>query len=248
MLNNIYAQLELRFNLLRATTPKYSKYSYTLLAQPLGDTSPASNAIRKATRKAKTLCHVDVDSAAHQAGLPRSEIVSELNTWHDNGMIDLRTSEVINVYRVLNKLPSKPAERQKIADQLYHDLEVREQQDLQRMTQVMGLITGATCFSRALASHFGDQLPDAAQECGHCTWCETKNPVKQIAPLQRDWDSKAFFKVLDACPDRDDARFLARVAFGISSPRVVKSKLNRSPVFGSMEDHNFMVRTSVSKV
>jgi hypothetical protein len=59
---------------------------------------------------------------------------------------------------------------------------------------------------------------------------------------KRPWDSAAFFKVLEACPDRDDPRYIARVAFGIGSPRVTAAKLTKSPVFGSMEDHQFTVR------
>jgi hypothetical protein len=48
--------------------------------------------------------------------------------------------------------------------------------------------------------------------------------------------------VLDAVPDRDDARYLARIAFGISSPRVTRAKLGKDPVFGSMEEYDFGVR------
>lgn len=168
--------------------------------------------------------------------------MSKLNSWHDERLIDLQTGGVINVYRIMKKLPSTSAERQDITDKLYRELELREQQELQRMQQVIDLITGSMCFSKALARHFGDHLQDNAQECGHCTWCATRKPIDTVVPPRRDWDSKAFFNVLEACPERDDARFLARVAFGISSPRVVQSKLNRSPVFASMEDHNFMVR------
>lgn len=241
VLGNIYAQLELRFHLLRATTPKYTKYTYTLISSPSSDRSPASKAIQAATKKAKTLWHVDVELATQQSGLPRSEIVAKLNSWHDDKVIDLQAGGVINIYRIMNKLPSTAVEKQDITDKLYRELELREQQELQRMQQVIDLITGESCFSKALAWHFGDYLQDEVQECGHCTWCETKKPVEQVTPPRRDWDSKAFFNVLEACPDRDDARFLARVAFGISSPRVTQSKLNRSPVFGSMEDHNFLV-------
>lgn len=123
----------------------------------------------------------------------------------------------------------------------YKDLEVREKQALARMRSVNELITGRACLARTLAEHFGDSLPDKKQECGHCTWCETKSPVQLVSPPKRSWDSAAFSKILQACSARDDPRFLARVAFGIQSPRVTKEKLNKDKVFGSMEDHDFMV-------
>ena len=123
----------------------------------------------------------------------------------------------------------------------YKDLEVREQQDLARMKSTIDFITGDACFARTLAAHFGDSLPDRRQKCGHCTWCEKKRPVERVTPPKRVWDSKAFFKVLEACGARDDPRYLARIVFGIGSPRVTAEKMNKSPVFGSMEDHDFMV-------
>ena len=50
--------------------------------------------------------------------------------------------------------------------------------------------------------------------------------------------------VLDACPDRDDPLFLARIAFGISSPRITMSKLSKNHVFGSLagEDWSMLVK------
>lgn len=72
------------------------------------------------------------------------------------------------------------------------------------------------------------------------TWCQHHRAVPKITRPPKPWDAAAFMKVLQACPDRDDPRYLARIAFGIGSPRVTTAKLSKSPVFGSMEDHDFM--------
>ncbi|SMY25216.1 unnamed protein product [Zymoseptoria tritici ST99CH_1A5] len=240
-LGNIYAQLELSFNLLRATTPKYTKYSYKSLKNTEWDKSPAASALRKVTTKAKTLSHVDLDRAFQRTSVSRNDLVAKLNSWHDSHLIDLQTTGVVNVFRVMGKWPPSKAEAEKIVDELYEDMEGREQQELNRMDQVMGLITGEACFARSLAEHFGDSLPGNAQECGHCTYCETHTAVKQLVPPPRPWDAAAWNEVLAACPDRDDPRYLARVAFGIGSPRVTAAKLGKHAVFGSMEDHDFKV-------
>jgi hypothetical protein len=241
VLKNIYAQLELRFGLLRETTPKYTAYSYTALGDTTKDKSPAAQAIRSTARKAKTLYHIDVDAASRSSRLSRTELVAKLNDWHDKALIDLRTSGVVNLYRVLSKLPTMKADQRKIIDSLYAELEAREQQDLDRGQQVMDLINGSACFSAALARHFGDSLPDGKTECGHCTWCETHKPVKVITPQPKPLDQAALDKILKAIPDRDDPRYLARIAFGISSPRVTQAKLGKDPLFGSMEEYDFMV-------
>ncbi|KAF7197345.1 ATP-dependent DNA helicase RecQ [Pseudocercospora fuligena] len=250
-LGSIYAQLELRFNLLRATTPKYTQYKYLIQASTDGDRTPVANAIRNAAVKSAKAkwTQLDVEAAARSSGMPRVDIVTKLNEWQDRGLIELQTSQVVNVFRVINGVwPPPAAERQRIIDALHHELEVREQQELARMKEVMDLITGESCFAHTLAAHFGDKLPYGKSECGHCTWCQHHIAIPAVKPPQREWDSKAFFKILEVCPDRDDPRYLARIAFGIGSPRITAAKLSQSPVFGSMEDHDFMVSHCSNKL
>lgn len=240
-MKNIFAQLELRFGLIRETTPKYTQYQYKELSLPV-DNTPAGESIRKASKKAKTWTHIDVDAASRVKNVPRGTIIAKLNDWNERGYIQLDAKGVENVYLVLKPLPTSVQDRNTLADSVYKELEIREQQDLARMDQVTDLITGKQCFALSLAKHFGDELPEKKQACGHCTWCETQQPVELKKPPQVEWDSKAFFKVLETIPDRDDPRHLARVAFGIGSPRVTSAKLGKSAVFGSMEDCSFVVR------
>lgn len=222
VLNNIYAQLELRFGLLRATTPKYTSYSYKELGVLKTDSSPAAQAILAVSKKAKTWTSIDSDAAAHWGRLTRSEIIAKLNDWNDRRLIELKAAGVVNIYRVLKGLPTTAAEKQKITDALYKELEVREQRELENMKQVMDLVTGSKCFSRALAEHFGDSLPAASEDCGHCTWCETRTAVKRVEPPKVDWNSTAFFRVLEACHDRDDPQFLARKSAHLKATRYLQ--------------------------
>jgi hypothetical protein len=240
VVKNIFAQLELRFGLLRETTPKYTQYQYKELALP-SDNTPAGESIRKASKKAKAWTHIDVDTASRIRQVPRGTIIAKLNDWNERGYIQLDAKGVENVYLVLKPLPTTVQERNSLADSVYKELEIREQQDLSRMDQVTDLITGQQCFALSLAKHFGDELPENKQACGHCTWCETQRPVELKKPPQVPWDARKFAKVLAAVPDRDDARYLARIAFGIGSPRATIAKLSKSPVFGSMEDCDFVV-------
>ncbi|KAM0713564.1 hypothetical protein Q7P37_010526 [Cladosporium fusiforme] len=238
VVKNIFAQLELRFGLVRETTPKYTTYQYKELSLPT-DNSPAANAVRQLSKKAKVWTTIDLDKASQLRDVSRESVVSKLNDWNERGFIQLETKNVHQIYLVLKPLPSTLNDRRILADQVYAELEVREQQDLVRMDQVTDLVVAKQCFARSLANHFGDDLPDNAQECGHCTWCETHTPVELKKPPQVQWDAKAFAKILKDIPERDDARYLARIAFGISSPRATQAKLGKSPIFGSMEDCSF---------
>ena len=61
-------------------------------------------------------------------------------------------------------------------------------------------------------------------------------PAKPPLPL----NVEGIKKVLAVCP-HDDPRLLARVAFGIKSPRITQLKLDKSAVFESLADHEFSV-------
>lgn len=126
--------------------------------------------LRKLTLKKTKLSHVDLDNAHQTTGVSRADLVSKLNSWNDDRFIDLKTGGMVNIYRVANpsQWPPTAAKSQEVIDQLYEELQSREKQDLDRMDQVMDLITGSACFAKTLAAHFGDSLPENAEECGHC--------------------------------------------------------------------------------
>ncbi|KAE9375087.1 ATP-dependent DNA helicase-like protein recQ [Stipitochalara longipes BDJ] len=242
-LKNVYAQLELTHNLIRATTPVYTKYTYKASSRYdsvlASDKSAAAAAIKKHGRKAKIWYNIDIDSLTISR-LPRADIIRKLNDLDESGVIELKSAGVQNVYKITQPLPRTGPAIEKYVDQIYEMMEKREQDALNRTDHMLQLITSKTCFSRALAQHFGDDLPGGKMECGHCTWCMTKIAVVQQIPSPVTFNFPAFKAILDHVPDRDDARFLARIAFGITSPKATTMKLSKHPIFGSMADHSFM--------
>jgi hypothetical protein len=244
-LTNIYAQLELNHGLIRASTPIYSRYSFkpgpSYWPTIKSDPSPAARAIQLHAKTAKSLHHLDVQLAAHSLDIPRIDIVRKLNDWNETQAIELKPSGVLNVYKTLKPLPQTAAEIEALVSHLYANMQKREQEALDRTDQILTLITSKACFARALAQHFGDELPGGRRECGHCTWCLTHTAVVMHVLPPVPFSFERFRDVLDRVRDRDDARLLARIAFGITSPRVVGMKLSRHVMFGSMADHEFMV-------
>ncbi|RDW71594.1 hypothetical protein BP6252_08157 [Coleophoma cylindrospora] len=250
-LKNIYAQLELRHGLLREITPIYTKYTYTagasFSATLAHDTSPAARAIGKYGKRATKWYNIDVDFASKGVGIPRNDVIKKLNQWNEEGGIELKPSGVVSVYRILKPLPKTSSEIGKLVDDIFTLMQEREAQAMQRTDEVLELITGSDCFARKMAQHFGDDLPGGIKECRHCTWCLTHKPVAVEPAPPMSFNKVAFNSILERVPDRDDARFLARIAFGISSPRVTAMKLGRDPLFGSMGDHEFTVCPSFSQ-
>ncbi|KAI1134234.1 ATP-dependent DNA helicase [Hypoxylon sp. FL0543] len=239
----LLAALELRFGLIRAITPEYSSYQFEARHgyYQLGknDSTQEGKAIFENARKAAKWHHIDVTGVASLTGLLRVDIVRKLNDYHDRGIILLRASGVEHRYKLLKELPSTRQELESMTDEVYSDMEFREKDALRRTQQVADLITADRCFALALAEHFGMGLPGSMTRCGHCTHCLTGKRLVLAPKLTPPVDIDGIERILDACNVRDDPRFLARVAFGIKSPRVFQLKLQLDPVFGSLADHDF---------
>lgn len=236
----IYAQLELHYKLFRAVGTLYSEYKY-IVKDPTAlskDPSPASTAIRKAAVKATKWTHISVDDVATTASIDRATIVSKLTSWNEQGIIDLKTQGVQNIYKLQRPLPKTTQEINDIIQYLDESMGATEQMNIARTQALIHLITGETCFSRALAGYFGETPlaagDDMPSECGHCTWCETHTQVELPKEPYEPPDMAKVKQILDKVNVRDDPRLLAKVAFGIKSPRITALKVAATGVFESM--------------
>jgi RecQ family ATP-dependent DNA helicase len=239
----VFAALELSFGLLRAITPEYTNYQFEdkgrYNAVASSDSSPEARAIYSISTKA--IKHYTFDmNAATRRGLMRADIVRKLDSWNATGVIMLKTSGVMNRYRVLSPLPTAEEDIQALSDDLYADMAQREKDALGRIDQMVGLITGSSCLALGLAQHFGMSLPDGRKSCGHCTYCAWGEAATLTPKPAPPLNVEGVKRVLAACP-HDDPRLLARVAFGIKSPRITQLKLDKNPVFESLADHEFSV-------
>lgn len=244
-LSIIYAALELRFNLIRATTPEYSSYKFEATPNYVPRlkqlNSPEAKAVLENAKKAKLYHAIDLSSVAQRTGLRRTDLVRLLNELNGAGVIKLNVSGVEHKYKVLKSLPSSVKEIKTLTEQLYEDMKYREKQALERIQQVVDFITGNQCFALSIAKHFGTNLPDGKEKCGHCTFCFSGQPLHLPVVEPKPIDKGKIKQILAATDVRDDPLFLARVAFGITSPRARSLKLQNGPVFGLMADYGFEV-------
>ncbi|KAJ9150002.1 ATP-dependent DNA helicase [Pleurostoma richardsiae] len=242
-LSIIYASLELRFGLIRAITPEYTKYSFEAMPSyyPIikADKSQEGAAIFKSASKKVKYYYIDVTEASKSSKTRRVDLVRKLNSLEAMGSIRLKASGREHRYRVLKLLPATEGEIDDLVEELYADLETREEDAMRRIHEVADLITGPECYALALGKHFGMDLPEGKPQCGHCTVCITGKRVVMPPRPPKPLDIVGIKQILEVCDVRDDPRLLARVAFGIKSPRATQLKLDKSPVFGSLADHDF---------
>lgn len=249
-LSVIYATLELRFGLIRAITPEYSLYTFETLLPDLyyqtmhnmsKSDRPEAEAILQFANAKRKYTDVDVNEIVRKTGYLRANLIQILEFLERDGIIRLNAKGVIPKFRVLKKLPSTADDLEELVQNMYEGLEQKEREALQRTREVVDLITAEGCFALALAKHFGMGLPEGKEKCGHCTFCETGKAVQLPPKESRPLDPERIKTVLDECDVRDDPRFLARVAFGIRSPRVNELKMQHSPAWESMVDQDFDV-------
>ncbi|KAA8895753.1 P-loop containing nucleoside triphosphate hydrolase protein [Sphaerosporella brunnea] len=234
----LFSQLDLRFGIVRAITPKYSSYSYQANEgfSSLNKSDRISQALVSASKKGKWTT-VDVDMAASCCGRPREQVVRTLQSWATNGHIELKPSGVINRLRVLKPFPSKD-EIKDLAEKAHQQLETKELENIERIKSVVELMAGHQCYARALAAYFGDELEDPCKRCG---FCETGSPIKFEWPGNEmanvPIDETKIKMVLDAVGELNwnDARFLARVGWGITSPRSTSLRLGKTKAWGCCE-------------
>ncbi|PWW78933.1 ATP-dependent DNA helicase [Tuber magnatum] len=249
-LNLLFSQLELRFELLRAITPKYSRYNFVpsdgLANFAAADEDPTAKIIleniQKNKRKRTKTAQVDVDQLSQDSGVAREELVHRIQSWSDQGLIELKPGGVVQRYRMIKPFPKDETDIQELIDTAYDQMEQRELDDLSRSKNVIRLMTSPECIALGLAKHFGDEDVLGEKGCGKCQFCITGEPLTMSDPIikRNPVDHDRLDAILKACRVRDDPRLLAKVAFGIPSPRITAERCgSRNPIFGSMADCDF---------
>ncbi|TBU63841.1 ATP-dependent DNA helicase [Dichomitus squalens] len=245
VLNLCYAQLELDYGYIRATTPFYSIYDISRCdengwSKVLADSSPAAKAIRTYWTSKGTKCQIDTMLTAERSGVERSDIARTVNGWELDGHITSKASQVRARFMVTKPLPTGTNDIKHLADQIYTGMVGRENEAVEKLRKVVEFATNDDCLAQGLAVYFGDEdaVPDGM--CGQCSFCTSGAGVEFSPIAQSVPDAARLNKILDACPERDDPRLLARMAFGITSPRLTYGKWSTAhPLFGSMVDVDF---------
>ncbi|GAA5936353.1 hypothetical protein JCM3775_006476 [Rhodotorula graminis] len=246
-LSLLYALLELQQGLLRATTPFYSSYQLkpsssnpsAFKTKVENDKSPEAVAIRAHWKKGPTWHTVDVVPAAEDSNIPRADLVRCISRWELHGLCEVKVAGVRNRYHVTGTLPELDEDIDELADKLYKQLYDREEADVKRLRNVVDFVRGGKCYAQELAEYFGDPTSVPNGTCGNCSFCTTKAKIPFEPRYDAPFTDKQIAFVMGVCGVRDDPRFLARLAFGVSSPRITALGLSKHDVYGCCDTADF---------
>ncbi|KIM75419.1 hypothetical protein PILCRDRAFT_98975 [Piloderma croceum F 1598] len=240
-----YAQLELDYGYIRAITPFYSVYELSACSSEgwtkvWADKSTAANTVRKYWSPRGTSYTIDVVVAAEHSGVDRADLARVINGWELGGLVKSKASQVRARYLICNPLPKTTEETEKVTGMMYQRMVAREDEAIEKLHQVIKFATSEDCLAQSLADYFGDHDAVPGGLCGICTYCLTAEAITFDPQATTAPDISKIQAILNACPERDDPRLLARMAFGITSPRLTAGKWSTShPQFGCMDDVDF---------
>lgn len=163
---------------------------------------------------------------------PREPIIAVLDYLGEREMMEVQAAGVRHRFLTLKRPDDLDAPAKKLHDRALR----RETNEMERLNQVVGRIEHDGCQVTALSAHFGEPR----DPCGHCSWClNGKRPARMPDRSRTTIDQDVWSNVealRRAQPDvLGDARLLARLLCGVSSPSPVKAKLTTHELFGALD-------------
>ena len=191
--------------------------------------------------------HTSLHHLIQSSTVTREEAVRKLQRWHDTEAVGLQFSRIVHRFQIIGNFP-ETQELTDLVENLHEEMKAREQDNIVRVKAIVNLVTSGGCLCRKLANHFGDEDSVPKGGCGHCHPCITEETVKfnKVTDRRGRANETRIKSILSASKVRDNARFLAKIAFGIPSPRITTEKMGRHALFGSMNDCDFDVCSSLS--
>jgi ATP-dependent DNA helicase RecQ len=245
VLRTILTYLEL-LGVLRQGTPFYAGYEAKPL-RPLGEIAARFTGERRqfvsrifaAAKKGRIWYGLNPVDLAAQLGADRDRVVRALEYLEEQGLVELRASEPRLRFA---RIDDGTADSVTLVTALAQRFHRREELEIQRLQQVLGLAEHAGCQSAALVAYFGESL---TTPCGHCTFCERGRAyrlpgVPAPPPIDSVVDAGELAELCAAHPAAlADARQQARLLCGLTGPAFTQARLSRQPLFGILEERRF---------
>ncbi|MBE0370737.1 ATP-dependent DNA helicase RecQ [Pseudoalteromonas aurantia 208] len=200
-----------------------------------------------ATQFKKVWGTVDIASLVSQ-GVDRERVVSALDYLSEQGLVELESKRVMQVYDVnIERL-----EQANLAEQLYTYFKSKEQSELKRIAAMIRFFELDRCLSANLAHYFDDT--DAPEMCGHCSVCKGRvaqlvASQQRVLPSDEQLRTNVFGlqKHLHNASESASADTVLRFLTGVTTPMFSKYKLKQLPGFACCEGHRYAVVTDKIK-
>jgi ATP-dependent DNA helicase RecQ len=170
-LKTLLVQCEL-MGLLRAKYSYFAEYRYYFIATN-NEILAKFDAQRQlfleqlfaATSFKKKWGTIDINHYCSQSDTPRERVIAALEYLHQQGDIELQSTQLTDVYQVSEDLLTKSNIKQDLLDYFMQS----ESDEITRMKRLLRFFELDSCLSYNLACYFDDW--QAPKQCGHCSVC-----------------------------------------------------------------------------
>ncbi len=246
-LKTLLVQLELR-GVIAPRYAFYAEYRFKYLIEPeallarfSGERQQFVAAIVQVCKRAKTWATVDFDALYQQHNAERNRVVKALDYFQEQGLIELESKQMTEVYSLLN-IDFDP---QALSAELYTGFKQHEVGEVARIHAMLDLFATEQCLGQCLAQYFGDEK--APQRCGHCSVCHGDVAHLPAPPSLPPLVDKNFMGLCGDFIHRHHehtgqlpcAERLTRFLGGISVPLFTKLKARGIPGFAVLEDYPY---------
>lgn len=183
---------------------------------------------------------LDLASSAEALKLKPEKVVLLLEELVETGDVHIKWSGIRHRFKVISREAIRPADVAARLKEMFHG---REAQELERLTQVVGLAESSRCITRMLLAYFGEKM---AQDCGHCGRCLSSSrarsralPKTRTPPISMD-DLEVIRNLRkERLPALQTPRQMARFLCGMQSPAVFRDRLYRHDAYGLLKETPF---------
>ncbi len=221
---------------LQATSPRYDAYQYKprintteILKHFEGERRVFASNVLSLTVKKKIWFEINLAQAADRLKCDRTRIVKMLDYFAEKGWIELKASGLVHGYRKLRPITDIDS----MTDHLHDYVTDRQIGELSRLNELFKLMCANRCQSAMLSEHFGQKIETKCESCSFCCGeAITKLPEMRVPRVGdsaltglRALQKK---KPVELSEVLQQARFLC----GLSSPKSIRARLSREPLYG----------------
>jgi ATP-dependent DNA helicase RecQ len=254
-LKTLLVYLEMR-HIIKPLYSYYADYRFklliseqALLAHFQGERRNFVQAILDGSQQSRVWATVDIDAIASSSQGDRARVVTALEYFNDKQYIELQSKQMTDVFEVIQTNDALNTDfntedlADNLAETLFASFKQKEENEINRISQMIAFFESSDCLSLKLAHYFGDLRQ--TEPCGHCSVCKGNGSSAtlpcdvHLQPLS-GFNPHELCRAVQAASDEPLSNdMLTRFLCGISNPLFPRIKARNLPGFGKLEKYRY---------
>ncbi|WDE05909.1 RecQ family ATP-dependent DNA helicase [Thalassomonas viridans] len=243
-LKTLLVYLEL-FGVIKPAYSYFAEYKFKLTGgseQQLaatfnGERADFIRALLHSCDKARTWYTVNFDRLQQIYPSDRQRVLTALEYLDGQGLIELQAKTMTQVYQVLNTSYSMEQLQRELAEKFAD----KEQNEIQRIHQLLAFFAGDSCLSRRLGQYFADE--QLKQNCGHCSVCRGQVALlpetRSLAPLESFDFAELSGEIREKLAHQASSVLISRFLCGLTTPVFTRLRVRKLKGFARLEQYRF---------